>query len=305
MPRPFNRRQSVQNAAFLAALARTGNARLAARMLGVHRSTYTKRRAGSAAFAAAWDAALARADARLRAESARREARVVRGGHGAAPEGQGPAPFRTRGSELHVARTASGRLQRRRAPAGRVTEAALAHVLDVLAETNNLRFAAAAAGIAHPTLLARAARSPVFAALLGTAKAVGDARIRHDESEGAGRARARPVACPQPGGRWPAGMTLHDAMLVLQQRRAAAEGRPPGPRRRPARVRAIEAITGEQLLAAVAAAIARAARRRRFESAGTWRLAEEPPPPYAAAGPDAASPPPPDANARPARRRRP
>jgi hypothetical protein len=63
MPRPFNRRQALQNAAFLAALARTGNARLAARELGVHRSTFTKRRAKSAAFAAGWEAALAAAHA--------------------------------------------------------------------------------------------------------------------------------------------------------------------------------------------------------------------------------------------------
>lgn len=47
--RPFTRRQALQNAAFLEALARTGNARLAARSLGVHRSTFTKRRAGDAA----------------------------------------------------------------------------------------------------------------------------------------------------------------------------------------------------------------------------------------------------------------
>jgi hypothetical protein len=39
MPRPFTRRQSLQNARFLEALAQTGNARLAAQSLGVHRST--------------------------------------------------------------------------------------------------------------------------------------------------------------------------------------------------------------------------------------------------------------------------
>jgi len=53
MPRPFNRRQALQNAAFLEALRQTGNPRLAARLLGVHRSTYTKRRARSPAFALA------------------------------------------------------------------------------------------------------------------------------------------------------------------------------------------------------------------------------------------------------------
>ena len=63
--RPFNRRQAKENAAFLAALRRTGNAREAARSLGFHRSTMTKRRARDAAFAAEWDAALVFAHARL------------------------------------------------------------------------------------------------------------------------------------------------------------------------------------------------------------------------------------------------
>src|SRR5690554_6613137 len=68
MPRPLKRRQALQNRAFLDALRRTGNVRLAARELGVHRSTFTKRRAKHPAFAAEWDAALAIAHARLNAE---------------------------------------------------------------------------------------------------------------------------------------------------------------------------------------------------------------------------------------------
>src|SRR5690606_16242658 len=65
MARPFNRRQALENQAFLAALRRTGNARLAARELGLHRSTFLKRRARHPAFAAEWDAALTLAHARL------------------------------------------------------------------------------------------------------------------------------------------------------------------------------------------------------------------------------------------------
>ncbi|HEY0028778.1 MAG TPA: hypothetical protein VGC35_13005 [Allosphingosinicella sp.] len=61
MPTPAARRRTRENARFLAALTRTGNARLAARELGVHRATYTKRRARDPAFAAAWAAALAAA----------------------------------------------------------------------------------------------------------------------------------------------------------------------------------------------------------------------------------------------------
>lgn len=53
------RRRRAENAAFLAALAQTGNTRLAARRLGVNRCTYFERRAKDPAFAAAWDAALA------------------------------------------------------------------------------------------------------------------------------------------------------------------------------------------------------------------------------------------------------
>lgn len=53
MPRPFTRAQALQNRAFLAAVRRTGNVRLAARELGVHRSTFTKRRGKDAAFATA------------------------------------------------------------------------------------------------------------------------------------------------------------------------------------------------------------------------------------------------------------
>ena len=66
MPRPFTRAQLAQNARFVEALRETGNARLAARSLGTHRSTYTKRRARCAGFVTRWDAAL---DATTRARS--------------------------------------------------------------------------------------------------------------------------------------------------------------------------------------------------------------------------------------------
>ena len=55
MPRPFSPAQQRQNRAFLAALARTGNARLAARAVDLHRATLTRRRASHPAFAADWD----------------------------------------------------------------------------------------------------------------------------------------------------------------------------------------------------------------------------------------------------------
>ena len=290
--RPFTARQSAENAAFLAALAASGNARLAGRTLGVNRSTYFKRRARCPLFARDWDAALAEADARLAAiPAAPRAARSE-----AAP------PAKTRGGEPHLVRTAAGRLQRRAAPPGRMTEAGLARLLDRIAETNNMRLAADEAGVALPTLLARARRSPAFAQALRIARAVGDARIRDCEVRALEEIRARPILFwLRP---WPEGMTLHDAMLIVQHQRAREDGRPPGPRHRPAAARAIEALTMEEVGAAIYAGIERLRRRARFEAEGTWRLPDEPPPPYAAIGPAAASPPPPDPDARPARRRR-
>jgi hypothetical protein len=306
MHRPFTRRQAAQNDAFLAALRRTGNVRLAARELGVHRAAYTKRRAKSAAFAAQWEAALADADRSLRNERPAYspgdgEGNRRQDGGGAPLPRTAPPPLRTRGGEPHLVRTAAGRLQRRAAPPGRMTQAALRRVLDLVAETNNLRLAAAEAGVALPTLIARARRSPAFAEALRIAKAVARARIRDAECRAAERARARPVVA-YAGGPWPDGMTLHDAMLVVQHQRAREEGRPPGPRRRPARAAAIAAVTMEEVAAAIDAAIELDRRRARAGTAGTWRLEGEPLPPYAAHGAAAAAPPPPDPDARPARR---
>jgi hypothetical protein len=115
--------RAEQDEAFLAALRRTGNARLAACELGVHRSTYTKRRARDSAFAARWNAELAACHAR--------RARV---GGIRRPEG---SAFRTRGGEPDVVRTRGRRLQRRLAPPGRLTAAAERAVLDVVEATNN------------------------------------------------------------------------------------------------------------------------------------------------------------------------
>ena len=130
-PRRFNRRQALQNRAFLAALARTGNVRLAARELGVHRSTFTKRRACSAAFAAEWDGALAAAQACLGRPQPRRRR-----------TGPGPAP-------PHVVRLADGRLQLRAGKARRIDNDARQAFLAALSATANVRLSARAAGFAH------------------------------------------------------------------------------------------------------------------------------------------------------------
>ena len=128
--RPFTRRKALQNRAFLEALRETGNPRLAARLLGVHRSTYQKRRAKSAAFARDWDAALAAAHAAFHLAGGVRPPVIASGAkqssldrHGAgAPRDDGKR-LRTQGGELVVGRTRGGRLQLRRAPPGWMTEA--------------------------------------------------------------------------------------------------------------------------------------------------------------------------------------
>jgi hypothetical protein len=165
MPRPFTRAQALQNAAFVAALRRTGNARRAADELGVHRSTFTKRRARDAAFAAEWDAALAFAHAALHAGTSR----ALR-----APRATDP---RTTGGEAHVVRQRSGRLQLRRAAPGRMTQAAEQAFFAALSATANVRLSAAAAGFSHASFYARARTDPAFAREMRLALAMGYERL--------------------------------------------------------------------------------------------------------------------------------
>jgi hypothetical protein len=167
MPRPFTRAQALQNLAFLAALRRTGNVRLAARELDVHRSTFTKRRTRDAAFAAEWDAALAFAHAALADQPLAPEAPADAPGHGQ----------RTRGGEVHVVRRRSGRLQLRRALPGRITQAAEQAFLAALSATANVRLSAAAAGFSHASFYARARVDPCFAREMRLALAMGHQRL--------------------------------------------------------------------------------------------------------------------------------
>jgi hypothetical protein len=162
--RPFNRRQALQNQAFLEALRATGNPRLAARLLGVHRSTYTKRRAKCPAFALAWDAALAAAHARLNAGTVARNC----------PHSNSP---RTKGGELVVGRTRGGRLQLRRAPAGWMTKAGEQAFFSALSATANVRLSAAAAGFSHSAFYARKRTRVVFAREMRLALQMGYDRV--------------------------------------------------------------------------------------------------------------------------------
>jgi hypothetical protein len=230
--RPFTRRQAAENARFLAALAETGNARLAARSLGVHRATYTKRRARSAAFATSWDAALAAAHARFklaggerppeagvpprakRGEGAwafgcPRQPKIVSGGHDLAPtrpkDGGGARSeaergqrqdTRTRGGEPMVVRLRNGRLQLRLAPPGWMTKASEQAFFFAISASANVRLAAAAAGFAHSTFYRRRRRAPAFAREMRLSLKIGWERL-----EGVAIASALPESWEDDGWR--------------------------------------------------------------------------------------------------------
>lgn len=161
-PRPFTRAQMQENAAFLRALARTGNAREAARVLGVHRSTFTKRRASHPGFAAQWTAALAAAHARL----------------------TGANPAARADGAARPMRTASGRVQLGRLKPRALDRAAEQAFLTALAATANVRLAAAAAGFSHGAFYHRRRQDPGFAREMRMALAEGYDRIEAALLEG-------------------------------------------------------------------------------------------------------------------------
>jgi hypothetical protein len=138
MPRPLSRAQHAQNHAFLRELGRHGNVREACRALGIHRATLTKRRAKHPAFAAAWDAALARL------------------------AGEGTTATRAEG-EPRIIRRGDGTLQRRRLPPGPIDRAAERRFLSALSFTASKRLAARAAGFTHSAFHQHARANPAFA----------------------------------------------------------------------------------------------------------------------------------------------
>jgi hypothetical protein len=223
MPRPFNRRQTLENDRFLAALRRTGNARLAARELGVHRSTYTKRRARAPAFAAEWDAALALAHARLNKSSPS----SLGEGDRSPANGGGVA-------EPHVIRLANGRLQLRAPGAHRIDRAAQQAFLAALSATANVRLAARAAGFAHSSFYRLRDHNPAFAREMRLALQIGYERIEMALIEGFAPASARDDAWrhndPPPIPPMSAPQALQ--LLYLHQKEARLWGERPDRRRR-------------------------------------------------------------------------
>ncbi|HVQ10205.1 MAG TPA: hypothetical protein VMS43_17445 [Allosphingosinicella sp.] len=188
--RPFTRRQALQNQAWLEALRATGNPRLAARLLGVHRSTYLKRRARSAAFAQDWDAQLAAAHADFHlAGGPRPPEGTPEGTRTFSRKSTCPQSHRTKGGELHVGRTRGGRLQLRRAPAGWMTKKGEQAFFLALCATANVRLSAAAAGFSHSAFYARKRQRPYFAREMRLSLTIGYERV-----EGAALASAMPAS---------------------------------------------------------------------------------------------------------------
>jgi hypothetical protein len=263
--RRFNPRQSAENEAFLAALRRTGNPRLAAAELGVHRSTYTKRRAKCAAFASEWDAAILACHAALKL--------------GGGPRPAEGAALRTTGGEIVVGRTRRGRLQLRRAPPGRMTAAGEQAFFTALAASANVRLSAAATGFTHSAFYQKKRKSPAFASEMRISLRVGYDRLEYAAMERALQALggleerawlARAIA----GNPLPP-MSFDEAFQLLCLHRNSVRldsGRPPG---RPARVEHDPVAA----FAAIGRNIDAIERAARYEKTGSWRFAYEQPPP--------------------------
>jgi hypothetical protein len=272
MPRTSPSIAARQNAAFLAALARTGNARLAARELGFNRSTFTKRRARSAAFAAEWDAALVAAHARFH--------RSENSSPGFPGEGGGGA-LRTQGGEPTIVRQKNGRLQLRLAPPGRITAAGEQAFFRALSASANVRLSAAAVGFAHSSFYARRKAKRAFAREMRLALATGYERL-----EGAAIAASLPESHADDG--WRRNdpppiprMTADQALQLLHLHEKSVRQSWENPHRRKRRGESWD-IYSERLRAMWAAEQARAAEDAAIAAAARAepdRPPEIPPPP--------------------------
>lgn len=262
--RPFTPRQLAQNHAFLEALRRTGNPRLAAASLGVHRSTYSKRRAKCAAFAARWDSAILACHAALK----------LGGGVRAAEE---TGALRTKGGEIIVGRTRGGRLQLRRAPPGWMTEAGERHFLSAVAASANIRLSAAVTGFTHSAFYQKKKKRPLFAAEMKISLNIGYDRIEYAAME-------RMLETLHGGPAW-LGQALADnplppmtwdqafQTLCLHRNTVRLDGdRPPGRRPR------IEHNPAEAMFV-IGRNIDAIERAAHYEETGSWRFAHEASPP--------------------------
>jgi len=223
--RPFTRTQVLENRAFLRALRRTANVRLACRELGLKYGTMQHRRRVHPAFALRWDAELVAAQARL--------AKGRRPHPSPSPEAEGR--FRTAGGEAVVVRLKDGTCQIRRAQPGKLTWEAEQAFLATLSVTCNISLAAAAVGAAEAAFHRRKRNDPGFAREMRMAIEDGYLELETAliESFDAGshehddwRKNDRPAMPP---------MTANQALqlLYLHQKEARLTAEPPHIRKRP------------------------------------------------------------------------
>ncbi|HZF42421.1 MAG TPA: hypothetical protein VEZ48_03335 [Sphingomonadaceae bacterium] len=245
MPRrPNPRAYTLENAAFLRHLRRTGNAHEAARALAASRSRFTRRRAKDPAFAARWDAALVVAQASLSSLSSAR-------GGGPPPKAVVEGPLRSNASstpEPHLLLRRDGTVQLRRRLPTAISPAAEQRFLTALAACANVRLAARAAGFSHASFYARKRRHPGFARQWQAALAQGYERLQlalleswsadsHDQDAWAHNA-------PPPMPPMSANQALQ--LMYLHQKEARAMQEPPVLRRR--RGETHEAVIVRQVL---------------------------------------------------------
>jgi hypothetical protein len=174
MARPLTREQALANHAFLEALERTGNIRLAARQTGIKYGTVQNRRKHHPAFAQECDAALALAHAAFQSG----------GGRKPPSAGAGAPAYRTRGGEGVVVRRNDGKLQLRAAQPGKLTRQCEQAFLAALSATANIRLSAAAAGASVAAFYRRRRRNPGFAREMRMALQLGYERLEATLLEG-------------------------------------------------------------------------------------------------------------------------
>src|SRR3954451_9785997 len=173
MARPLTPAQRAQNRAFLKALGRSGNVRLAAREAGAKYGTMQHRRKQHPAFALRWDAAIALAQARLGrgAERTRAFSPTPR------PRGGVGLVHRTAGGEAHLVRLKDGRVQMRRAQPNKLTRAAEQAFLTALSATANVTLSAAAVGASPRAFYRRKMQCAGFAREMRQALQMGYDRL--------------------------------------------------------------------------------------------------------------------------------
>lgn len=200
MPNPLTRAQVLQNRAFLTVLARTGNIREAVREAGLKHATMFHRKKHHPAFAQAWDAAIATADARLHRKGGCKGPKggttptpsakpMASDGLASRPAGRARAvsrtaslsacdnALRTAGGEPVVVRRRDGKLQVRRAQPGKLTRQCEQAFLSALSATANIALSAAAAGAAEAAFYRRRRNNPAFAREMRMALEMGYERV--------------------------------------------------------------------------------------------------------------------------------